>query len=194
MPVGSLPSSGCADSAFLGIHGEVGSQARGTMSAINLCVLSTLANAACLSTSGKLLTEKVDVLRLTFYISPICAAFILPFTLYFEVRSILLEPCFIIVTVPVRTEVAREDLPQAPVGLDAEEVHLDSINKGCRRAVCRAHHRFTIAGETLCSACIQRMSRKQNVPPAMVAVVWVALCVWRTARRRPLLADLLTLI
>lgn len=67
------------------------SQASGTMSAINLCILSTLANAACLSTSGKLLTEKVDVLRLTFYISPICAAFILPFTLYFEVRILLLK-------------------------------------------------------------------------------------------------------
>eukprot|EP00884_Botryococcus_braunii_P009675 jgi/Botrbrau1/18709/Bobra.0386s0035.1 len=64
-------------------------QANGTLTAINLCILSTLANAACLSTSGKLLTEKVDVLRLTFYISPICAAFILPFTLYFEVGRLL---------------------------------------------------------------------------------------------------------
>jgi len=45
------------------------------------------ANAACLSTSGKLLTEKVDVMRLTFYIAPITAVFILPILLHLEVRA-----------------------------------------------------------------------------------------------------------
>ena len=44
------------------------------------------ANAACLSTSGKLLTEKIDVMRLTFYIAPITAFFILPLLLHVEVR------------------------------------------------------------------------------------------------------------
>ena len=46
------------------------------------------ANAACLSTSGKLLTEKVDVMRLTFYIAPITAFFILPMLLHLEVCAV----------------------------------------------------------------------------------------------------------
>ena len=46
------------------------------------------ANAACLSTSGKLLTEKIDVMRLTFYIAPITAFFILPLLLHVEVRRV----------------------------------------------------------------------------------------------------------
>jgi len=51
------------------------------------------ANAACLSTSGKLLTEKVDVMRLTFYIAPITAVFILPMLLHLEVRAALTQLC-----------------------------------------------------------------------------------------------------
>ena len=62
-------------------------QASGTLSAVALCILSTLANAACLSFSGKLLTEKIDVMRLTFYISPITGVFTLPALLYIEVRT-----------------------------------------------------------------------------------------------------------
>lgn len=46
------------------------------------------ANAACLSTSGKLLTEKIDVMRLTFYIAPITAFCILPLLLHVEVRRV----------------------------------------------------------------------------------------------------------
>jgi hypothetical protein len=49
-------------------------------------LLGAQANAACLSTSGKLLTEKIDVMRLTFYIAPITAVFILPLLLHVEVR------------------------------------------------------------------------------------------------------------
>ncbi|KAK9830940.1 hypothetical protein WJX81_008324 [Elliptochloris bilobata] len=64
-------------------------QATGTMFSIVLCTLSTLANAACLSTSGKLLTEKIDVMRLTFYIAPITAFFILPLLLHVEARMVV---------------------------------------------------------------------------------------------------------
>jgi hypothetical protein len=54
--------------------------------ALSTCAAAQ-ANAACLSTSGKLLTEKVDVMRLTFYIAPITAVFILPMLLHLEVCS-----------------------------------------------------------------------------------------------------------
>ena len=62
------------------------------------------ANAACLSTSGKLLTEKIDVMRLTFYIAPITASFILPLLLHVEVRWIEVKT----------TVVTMTDLPPLP--------------------------------------------------------------------------------
>ncbi len=50
----------------------------GSPRAIMLCLGGTLSNAAMMSTSGKVLSEKVDVLRLTFYTAPISLLALIP--------------------------------------------------------------------------------------------------------------------
>lgn len=44
-----------------------------------LCPAGTISNGIMMSCSGKLLAEKVDVLRLTFYTSPVSCIMLLPF-------------------------------------------------------------------------------------------------------------------
>ncbi|KAK9814428.1 hypothetical protein WJX72_005780 [[Myrmecia] bisecta] len=51
---------------------------------IALCIAATFSNAAMMTTSGKVLSEKVDVLRLTFYTAPVSAIVLLPAFLYKE--------------------------------------------------------------------------------------------------------------
>ncbi len=58
--------------------------------AVFLCVLGTVCNAAMMSFSGKLLSEKIDVLRLAFYTAPVSLMFLLPFLWYREVRNLSL--------------------------------------------------------------------------------------------------------
>ena len=48
----------------------------------------TVSNAAMMSMSGKVLSEKLDVLRLTFYTSPISCMFLLPFYYLREVHTL----------------------------------------------------------------------------------------------------------
>lgn len=45
-----------------------------------------LSNAAMMSTSGRVLSEKLDVVRLTFYTVPVSCIALTPFFLWQEVR------------------------------------------------------------------------------------------------------------
>ena len=67
--------------------------AAGSPWAICLCLAGTICNAGMMSLSGKVLSEKVDVLQLTFYTSPISFLAILPAFLYREVGPQLACPC-----------------------------------------------------------------------------------------------------
>ena len=53
-----------------------------------------LCAAAMLSTAGRLLSEKMDVLQLTFYTAPVSCVMLFPFYLIREVRLIISESCF----------------------------------------------------------------------------------------------------
>ncbi|DBA98259.1 hypothetical protein WJX77_011419 [Trebouxia sp. C0004] len=50
----------------------------GSNAGILFCVCGTVCNAAMICTSGKLLSEKMDVLRLAFYTAPVSCAVLLP--------------------------------------------------------------------------------------------------------------------
>ena len=50
----------------------------GSTAGILLCVCGTVCNAAMICTSGKLLSEKMDVLRLAFYTAPVSCVVLLP--------------------------------------------------------------------------------------------------------------------
>ena len=54
--------------------------------AVFLCVLGTICNAAMMTFSGKLLSERIDVLRLAFYTAPVSLAVLAPFLWMREVR------------------------------------------------------------------------------------------------------------
>eukprot|EP00884_Botryococcus_braunii_P008773 jgi/Botrbrau1/17898/Bobra.0432s0003.1 len=90
---GSLPSgfellslSILATGVGLGCwDGSVQSSPRG----VALCVAGTLAAAAMLNFSGRVLSEKVDVLRLTFYTSPLSIVLLLPFFAAFEAKPLV---------------------------------------------------------------------------------------------------------
>lgn len=51
---------------------------QGSPRAILLCIGGTISNAAMMTTSGKVLSERVDALRLTFYTAPISLLALLP--------------------------------------------------------------------------------------------------------------------
>lgn len=54
--------------------------------AVFLCVLDTICNAAMMTFSGKLLSERIDVLRLAFYTAPVSLLVLLPFLWMREAR------------------------------------------------------------------------------------------------------------
>ncbi|KDD72440.1 hypothetical protein H632_c3342p0, partial [Helicosporidium sp. ATCC 50920] len=56
----------------------------GSRASIALCVAGTISNGAMMTFSGKLLKEKLDIVRLTFYTAPISLACLLPFFWRFE--------------------------------------------------------------------------------------------------------------
>ena len=60
-------------------------RARGTC--VRLLRAGTFSNAAMMSMSGRVLSEKLDVLRLTFYTSPISCLCLLPFYYFREVHA-----------------------------------------------------------------------------------------------------------
>ena len=61
--------------------------AGGSSWAISLCLMGTISNAGMMSLSGKVLSEKVDVLQLTFYTAPVSFIAILPAFVFREVGS-----------------------------------------------------------------------------------------------------------
>ena len=52
---------------------------------IMLCIVGTVCNAAMMSTSGRILSEKLDVLRLAFYTAPVSCIALFPFCYFHEV-------------------------------------------------------------------------------------------------------------
>lgn len=56
----------------------------GNVTGIAIALSSTLSGAAMLSFSGKILSEKLDVLRLTFYTAPVSVGVLIPFFLFQE--------------------------------------------------------------------------------------------------------------
>lgn len=55
--------------------------------AIVYCVVGTVCNAAMMTFSGKLLSEKLDVVRLTFYTAPVSLLCLAPFMVYMELDA-----------------------------------------------------------------------------------------------------------
>lgn len=50
----------------------------GSATGLLLCCTGTVCNAAMMSTTGKVMSEKLDVLRLAFYTAPVSCALLLP--------------------------------------------------------------------------------------------------------------------
>jgi drug/metabolite transporter (DMT)-like permease len=62
--------------------------AAGSPYAIVCCVTGTICNAAMMSTSGRVLSERIDVLRLAFYTSPVALGILFPLFYIQEVSSL----------------------------------------------------------------------------------------------------------
>lgn len=56
----------------------------GSPHGIMLCIIGTVCNAAMMSTSGRILSEKLDVLRLAFYTAPVSCVALFPFCYFRE--------------------------------------------------------------------------------------------------------------
>lgn len=55
------------------------SASQGTFGGVTLCLIGTVCNGVMVASIGKLLSEKVDVLRLVWYTSPVALCLLLPF-------------------------------------------------------------------------------------------------------------------
>jgi len=73
-----LQSAGAAIAVFEGV-GE-----RNSAAGLVLCSLGTVSNGLMMSFSGRVMSEKVDALRLTFYTSPIACLILMPFYMRLE--------------------------------------------------------------------------------------------------------------
>ena len=86
-----IPTRGEALSLFVLTAGVMiamwRNNAGGASWAIMLCLAGTVSNAGMMSLSGKVLSEKVDVLQLTFYTAPVSFLAILPAFMLREVSS-----------------------------------------------------------------------------------------------------------
>ena len=63
----------------------------GSPHGIMLCIIGTVCNAAMMSTSGRILSERLDVLRLAFYTAPVSCIALFPFCYFREVSFINLQ-------------------------------------------------------------------------------------------------------
>lgn len=54
-----------------------------------LCAAATVCNAAMSCFTGRLMSEKLDVLQFTFYVAPVSCVTLLPSYIYLEVRHML---------------------------------------------------------------------------------------------------------
>ena len=61
----------------------------GSVTGLFLCCTGTVCNAAMMSTTGKVMSEKLDVLRLAFYTAPVSCAILLPL---FYIREVTTTP------------------------------------------------------------------------------------------------------
>lgn len=64
----------------------------GSMTGMLLCCTGTVCNAAMMSTTGKVMSEKLDVLRLAFYTAPVSCTVLLPL---FYIREVTPGLCII---------------------------------------------------------------------------------------------------
>ena len=71
-------------------EGSVNGSPRGIM----LCIIGTVCNAAMMSTSGRILSEKLDVLRLAFYTAPVSCIALFPFCYFREVSLSIAKVVF----------------------------------------------------------------------------------------------------
>ncbi|WPT11446.1 Putative sugar phosphate/phosphate translocator [Picochlorum sp. SENEW3] len=55
--------------------------------AIMICMMGTISNALMMTTSGKLMSEKLDIIRLTFYTAPISLVCLSPFVMLMEAQQ-----------------------------------------------------------------------------------------------------------
>ena len=60
-------------------------RASGKLYAVILCVIGTVCNGAMMTFSGKLMSEKLDVVRLTFYTAPVSLLMLAPLCIKYEV-------------------------------------------------------------------------------------------------------------
>lgn len=65
-----------------------GGSTRATVTGIMLCVLGTLSNGFMMSSIGRLLSDKLDVWRLTWYLAPITIVMLLPFYWWLEAAEL----------------------------------------------------------------------------------------------------------
>ena len=61
----------------------------GNILGISLCTLATAANAAMSCFTGRVMSEKIDALRLTFYMGPPTFCILVPLYFWLEVRAVL---------------------------------------------------------------------------------------------------------
>ena len=65
---------------------EHGAKERGGYSVCVFSCAGVLCAAAMMSTAGRVLSEKIDVLQLAFYTAPVSSCVLLPFFWFLEVR------------------------------------------------------------------------------------------------------------
>lgn len=65
-----------------------GSDTKTTVVGIIICLLGTICNGLMMTSSGRLLSEKIDVLRLTFYTAPISCMILSPFYYHLEYNKL----------------------------------------------------------------------------------------------------------
>ena len=61
--------------------------ATGSLTGVVLCSIATMCNAAMSSLTGKLMSEKIEALRLTFYMAPTSCLILFPLYLWREVSE-----------------------------------------------------------------------------------------------------------
>lgn len=59
----------------------------GTSRSILLCIIGTLCSGAMMTISGKVLSEKLDVVRMTFYTAPVALVWLSPFVVWRELSA-----------------------------------------------------------------------------------------------------------
>eukprot|EP00199_Chlamydomonas_sp_CCMP681_P006797 CAMPEP_0119117696 /NCGR_PEP_ID=MMETSP1180-20130426/52983_1 /TAXON_ID=3052 ORGANISM="Chlamydomonas cf sp, Strain CCMP681" /NCGR_SAMPLE_ID=MMETSP1180 /ASSEMBLY_ACC=CAM_ASM_000741 /LENGTH=294 /DNA_ID=CAMNT_0007106981 /DNA_START=115 /DNA_END=996 /DNA_ORIENTATION=- len=72
----------------VGIAVFEGSGTRATLVGCTLCILGTISNGFMMASVGRLMSEKLDVWRLTFYTAPVAVLLLLPFFYLLEAKGL----------------------------------------------------------------------------------------------------------